>query len=134
MTGMNAQRIMTSQEGMDRKIETRSKRPVLIGIGIVAVVAVVTAFLFSWDSSTSFTLDGQRILESSSLGEHLRVGGLGIEHPWPPQVPQTDGGNRPHAPDRPEQALRRASSSTWASNRRPSRTPRAFQWASSVPS
>lgn len=64
MTGMNAQRIMTSQEGMDRKIETRSKRPVLIGIGIVAVVAVVTAFLFSWDSSTSFTLDGQRIRTS----------------------------------------------------------------------
>lgn len=59
--GMNAQRIMTSQAGMDRKIDSSSKRPLLIGAGIVAAVAIASVFLFSYDSSTSFTLDGQRI-------------------------------------------------------------------------
>jgi len=46
---------------MDRRIETRSRKPLYIGIGAVAVVALVVAALLTDGTSTSFTLDGQRI-------------------------------------------------------------------------
>ena len=46
---------------MDRRIETRSRKPLYIGIGGVALVALVLAALFTDGTSTSFTLDGQRI-------------------------------------------------------------------------
>jgi len=45
---------------MDRKIETRSRKPLFIGAG-VAVAVLLIAFITSIDTSTSFTLDGQRI-------------------------------------------------------------------------
>ena len=47
--------------GMDRKIERTNRRPLIlgaIGLGIVALLALIWA---GTDSSTSFTLDGQRI-------------------------------------------------------------------------
>jgi HlyD family secretion protein len=47
--------------GMDRKIEKRSRRPFFIG-GAVGGVALLVALAFLTDrTSTSFTLDGQRI-------------------------------------------------------------------------
>lgn len=45
---------------MDRKIETRSRKPLFIGAGVAAAVLLI-AFILSIDTSTSFTLDGQRI-------------------------------------------------------------------------
>lgn len=47
--------------GMDRKIQRTNRRPLIlgvIGLGVVALVALIWA---GTDSSTSFTLDGQRI-------------------------------------------------------------------------
>lgn len=46
---------------MDRRIQTRSRRPLYIGIGAAAVAALVLAAIFTDGTSTSFTLDGQRI-------------------------------------------------------------------------
>jgi len=46
---------------MDRRIETRSRKPLYIGIGAAVVAALVLYALFSDGASTSFTLDGQRI-------------------------------------------------------------------------
>ena len=45
---------------MDRKIETRSRKPLLIGAAVAAGI-VLLAIVFFTDTSTSFTLDGQRI-------------------------------------------------------------------------
>ena len=46
--------------GMDRRIETRSRKPYLIAA--VAVFTVIALWqLVDWDGATSFTLDGQRI-------------------------------------------------------------------------
>jgi len=45
---------------MDRKITTKSRKPLLIG-GAVAAVGGLLAIVFFTDTSTSFTLDGQRI-------------------------------------------------------------------------
>jgi len=46
---------------MDRKIETRSRKPLVIGAAVTAAVVLFTVFIMSIDTSTSFTLDGQRI-------------------------------------------------------------------------
>lgn len=46
---------------MDRKIERRSRRPIIVG-GAIAVGAVIVALIwFASDQTTSYTLDGQRI-------------------------------------------------------------------------
>jgi HlyD family secretion protein len=46
---------------MDRKIERRSRRPMIVG-GAIAVGAVIVALIwFVSDQTTSYTLDGQRI-------------------------------------------------------------------------
>ena len=58
---MNSQNKSSQGSGMDRKIESRSKKPLYLGIGGIAVVALVLAALFTDGTSTSFTLDGQRI-------------------------------------------------------------------------
>ena len=58
--GMNNPENHSSQLGMDRKIETRSRRPLIIG-GAIAAGVVLLAIVFLTDTSTSFTLDGQRI-------------------------------------------------------------------------
>jgi HlyD family secretion protein len=57
---MNKPESQSSQHGMDRKIETRSRKPLLIGAA-VAAGSVLLAIVFLTDTSTSFTLDGQRI-------------------------------------------------------------------------
>jgi len=46
---------------MDRRIEKTSRRPLLIGAAAVGVVAIILVVLLTYDTSTSFTLDGQRI-------------------------------------------------------------------------
>jgi HlyD family secretion protein len=58
---MDTHKPHTSQGGMDRKIETRSRKPQLIGAAVTAAVVLLTIFILSIDTSTSFTLDGQRI-------------------------------------------------------------------------
>jgi HlyD family secretion protein len=55
---MNARNQPSSD--MDRKIERRSPKPALIA-GIAAIVILLTVVYLSVDTSTSFTLDGQRI-------------------------------------------------------------------------
>ncbi|MDA0992976.1 MAG: HlyD family efflux transporter periplasmic adaptor subunit [Proteobacteria bacterium] len=57
---MNTGNPHSSQVGMDRKITTKSRKPLLIG-GAVAAVGGLLAIVFFTDTSTSFTLDGQRI-------------------------------------------------------------------------
>lgn len=57
---MNKPENQSSQHGMDRKIETRSRKPLIIG-GAIAAGLVLLAIVFLTDTSTSFTLDGQRI-------------------------------------------------------------------------
>lgn len=59
--GMETRNKPSPGSGMDRRIETRSRKPLYIGIGAVAVVALVVAALLTDGTSTSFTLDGQRI-------------------------------------------------------------------------
>ncbi|MDA0679120.1 MAG: HlyD family efflux transporter periplasmic adaptor subunit [Proteobacteria bacterium] len=60
LLGMNTGNPHSSQVGMDRKITTKSRKPLLIG-GAVAAVGGLLAIVFFTDTSTSFTLDGQRI-------------------------------------------------------------------------
>lgn len=50
-----------SQHGMDRKIETSSRKPWMIGVAVAVIVVLLAGFLLTRDNSTSFTLDGQRI-------------------------------------------------------------------------
>jgi len=57
---MNRPHPHSGQQGMDRKIETRSRKPLMIG-GAIAAVGVLLAIVLFTDTSTSFTLDGQRI-------------------------------------------------------------------------
>ena len=47
--------------GMDRKIERRSRKPLYVGGAIGGVALLVLLALFTDRTSTSFTLDGQRI-------------------------------------------------------------------------
>ncbi len=46
---------------MDRKIERSSRKPLVVGGGIAAAILLVAVIWVSRDSSTSYTLDGQRI-------------------------------------------------------------------------
>jgi HlyD family secretion protein len=58
---MNRHTPQPDDGGMDRRIEQKSRRPLLIGGAITAGVVVLVLFLATMDTSTSFTLDGQRI-------------------------------------------------------------------------
>jgi len=46
---------------MDRRIERRPRKPLYVGAGIAFAAAAVALLLFRGGTSTSFTLDGQRI-------------------------------------------------------------------------
>jgi HlyD family secretion protein len=46
---------------MDRKIDSRSRKPLLLGGTFAAVIVLAVIVFIMSDSSTSFTLDGQRI-------------------------------------------------------------------------
>ncbi len=58
---MNTAKANSSHSGMDRKIEPRPRRRLLVFGTAAAAVLVVIFVLASIDTSTSFTLDGQRI-------------------------------------------------------------------------
>ena len=51
--------------GMDRKLERRARKPLVIGGIVVAAAALLALALLSVDTSTSYTLDGQRIRTAS---------------------------------------------------------------------
>ncbi|MBT8442846.1 MAG: HlyD family efflux transporter periplasmic adaptor subunit [Gammaproteobacteria bacterium] len=46
---------------MDRKIEPKDRRPLYYGLGLLAIVGIVLLVWMMSDTSTSYTLDGQRI-------------------------------------------------------------------------
>jgi len=46
---------------MDRRIERTSRRPLIIGSAVAGAVLLLIIFFTTFNSSTSFTLDGQRI-------------------------------------------------------------------------
>jgi len=46
---------------MDRRIEKTSRRPLLIGVAALGIIAIILVVLLTYNTSTSFTLDGQRI-------------------------------------------------------------------------
>ena len=46
---------------MDRRIEQKSRKPMMIGGGVAAGVVVLVMFYSTFHTGTSFTLDGQRI-------------------------------------------------------------------------
>lgn len=58
---MNRPDTPSSQQSMDRKIETQSRKPLIIGGAVAAVIALLAIVFITADTSTSFTLDGQRI-------------------------------------------------------------------------
>ena len=58
---MNSTSQHSNQPGMDRKIETTSRRPLIIGGAVAGVIALLALIFLASDPSTSFTLDGQRI-------------------------------------------------------------------------
>jgi HlyD family secretion protein len=58
---MNKQEQPPGVGSMDRRIEKSSRRPLFIGAGVAAAVVILVLFLFTRNTSTSFTLDGQRI-------------------------------------------------------------------------
>ena len=50
-----------SSSGMDRRIESTSRRPLFVAAAVVGVIALLWLAWSTVDSGTSFTLDGQRI-------------------------------------------------------------------------
>lgn len=58
---MNAKQPHSTPQGMDRKIETKSRNPLIIGSAVAGVLLLIALVFMSTDRSTSFTLDGQRI-------------------------------------------------------------------------
>ena len=46
---------------MDRRIEQKPRRPLLIGASVAAAIVLLVVLFATMDTSTSFTLDGQRI-------------------------------------------------------------------------
>jgi HlyD family secretion protein len=58
---MNSTNEQSGVSGMDRRIEKRSRRPLVIGAAAAAVVALGAFLLLADGASTSYTLDGQRI-------------------------------------------------------------------------
>jgi len=59
--GMSRPQPHSEQQGMDRKIDSTSRRPIVIGVAVAAAVVLLAIIYLSMDASTSFTLDGQRI-------------------------------------------------------------------------
>ena len=58
---MNAQPTSPTRSAMDRPIQRRSRRPLIIGGIVAAVLAIVALVWFATGQTTSYTLDGQRI-------------------------------------------------------------------------
>jgi len=58
---MNTKNPHPAGSGMDRRIETRSRKPALVMAAIGVPVLLAAVLYAGFDSGTSFTLDGQRI-------------------------------------------------------------------------
>ncbi len=58
---MNDTKPSSTPHSMDREISSRSRRPLLIAAATIVAVLLLGAIFLSNGSSTSFTLDGQRI-------------------------------------------------------------------------
>jgi len=58
---MKSQSQQPTASGMDRRIEQKSRKPIMIGGGVAAGVVVLALFYSTFHTGTSFTLDGQRI-------------------------------------------------------------------------
>jgi HlyD family secretion protein len=58
---MNSQNQKFDEGSMDRRIERRSRRPLIIGSAIGGAALLFIIIFTTFDTSTSFTLDGQRI-------------------------------------------------------------------------
>lgn len=58
---MNSQNGKHAQSGMDRKIDRNQRRPKIVVLVVAVFVAAIIYFWATFDNSTSFTLDGQRI-------------------------------------------------------------------------
>jgi HlyD family secretion protein len=58
---MNDQAGTPTQSAMDRAIEPRRSKPLLIGAAVAVLLVILGIAWSSLDTSTSFTLDGQRI-------------------------------------------------------------------------
>jgi HlyD family secretion protein len=58
---MNAQSRTSNDAGMDRRIEQKPRKPLIIAGAAAAGVLLMVIFFTSYDTTTSFTLDGQRI-------------------------------------------------------------------------
>ena len=61
---MSEQKPNLAGSGMDRKIEKRSRKPVYVGAAVAAGLLLIVLVVMTDRSSTSFTLDGQRIRTS----------------------------------------------------------------------
>lgn len=62
---MNAKNQPSNVSGMDRRIDAKSNKPLIIALCAGLCVLLAIALFASFDSSTSFTLDGQRIRTST---------------------------------------------------------------------
>jgi HlyD family secretion protein len=58
---MDAPRTPQTPSGMDRRIERRSRRPLIVAGTIAAAAALIGLVWFASDPGTAYTLDGQRI-------------------------------------------------------------------------
>jgi HlyD family secretion protein len=64
---MNSQNQKLDEGSMDRRIERRSRRPLIIGSAIGGAALLLIIIFTTFDPSTSFTLDGQRIRTAEVL-------------------------------------------------------------------
>jgi HlyD family secretion protein len=64
---MNSQNQHLAEGSMDRRIEPRSRRPLIIGSAIGGAALLFIIIFTTFDTSTSFTLDGQRIRTAEVL-------------------------------------------------------------------
>ncbi len=58
---MNSQNQIPNDGGMDRRVEQKSRKPLMIGGAVAASIALLIIFITTFDTATSFTLGGQRI-------------------------------------------------------------------------
>ena len=71
-----------ASSGMDRQIERPSRRPMLIGAAVAGAIVLLIIIVLSMDTSTTFTLDGQRIRIATAVAWFYEGEGGAFEY-WP---------------------------------------------------